>query len=209
MIKLTKLLEAKNLFKGKKSTDLTFKGYNDLLLYLKKECSEILNLYKSSNDKFLLRGISSSKNYDIVKYRIRPDRKPSFMDEKTHNIVNNVITDLGGVAHRGNSIFCTTLDGVASTWGKNYIVFPINGFNVTYFSKFDGPYMYNKLITSDANAIKNMFLKYDISFDKNSMFSSENVNTEYLIQCDYYYGISQYRYEGSIVKNLLNDIENI
>lgn len=207
MIKLTKLLESRNLFRGAKFTD--FKGYNKLLLYLKKDCSEILKLYKNSNDKFLLRGVSSSNGDDIVKYKIRSDRKPSYLEMEIHNAANGVITDLGGVAHRGNSIFCTTNERVAPEWGTAYIVFPINGFNATYFSRLSEAYMYNKLTTDDSNEIKKIFLYYGISFDKKGMFDKNNENTEYLIQCENYYGLRIVEPISDTMYKLLQDIENI
>lgn len=115
--------------------------FNNALKIIKKECSEILKIY-SKAQRFLFRGINSDEDF-ILNKQIRTDRRTIDTPKYVHDTINKATTDLGFKSHRGNSIFCSNKESVASDWGKAFIVFPKNGFEYLWFEKQPSTYMYD------------------------------------------------------------------
>lgn len=104
-----------------------------LMTLLNKECSEIINLYRS-NKKFLYRGVSDSYNKPVFFLKPRDDRN-SLTDNTAQEIIDNYLKSKKFVALRSNSFFCTSDYHTASGYGESYIIFPKNGFKYTYSPK--------------------------------------------------------------------------
>jgi len=122
----------------------------DIMRKIYKNCKPFLKEWakpqKGSSDvKFLLSGRESSKIFD--KRKIRKDRKPV----DTHDTINNDLNDefqrQFGYPARSNSIFCTSLVVVATTYGDPYMIFPIGKYK----------YLWNKNIHDLYNHIQRTF----------------------------------------------------
>lgn len=116
---------------------------------LQQKCSTFVDAYRSTHH-LLIRGIADTKGMSgeesaFVHFPIRQDRKPVFMNPQDHNIINTAMQELGLLAHRGNSIFCTSSVKIAKDWGKVYAVFPENGWTGTVFENVKRGYVYTEL----------------------------------------------------------------
>lgn len=114
---------------------------------IEKECSDILKIYRSTG-KYLYRGEADAKMNTVYKAGIHPERIPVQMDPSTHTKFKKAMIATGFKAHRGNSIFTTGDVGIASTWGKTFIILPTNGFDFTWFDYNQKPidgYVYNEI----------------------------------------------------------------
>jgi len=221
MIKLSDILETKNIMR-KDSTYVgsfrKYQAYNSFIRLLRKNCKQIIKLYEHGHGIYLYRGVK--KHFDnIVKLNIRQNRVPGFLDEQMHALSNEVVEEMGGVAHRGNSIFCTTSTTNAKNWGQMYVVFPIDGFDVTYFTKEKDIYMYNDLDKIWKNwgdkpeqeikkIVKDLYIERGISFDVEAIFEQrEKKISEYLINGKFYYAIKAHDIDiGTNMNILLGDV---
>lgn len=171
---------------------------------LEKNCSEILKVYKSAG-KFLYRGVKAG-NVATIKARVRTDRKPRYLHPKLQELADEVAKEMGAKALRGNSLFCSTKEDIAGTWGDAYIVFPRNGFEVTFFEGMKDDYMYSLLaydvglgdddgsadrIEKTKKEIEKLFISKKISTKKSDMAQAmTSKTTEYLIAVDSYFGLN-------------------
>lgn len=107
-----------------------------LVDFCHEHCSEFIETIKESNSKFLYHGFRIT-NKTIFLGQTRNDRSPKDMGLITQKIIDSLLSELGMTALRSNSIFCTTRREEAEEYGLVYIIFPINGFNLTYSTKVD------------------------------------------------------------------------
>ena len=121
------------------TTDYEDGNYDEIVSYIKNDCSKILDVYKNSH-KFLWRGEASAKDRSPFEATIRTDRRPVEMNLQFHNEFNAAIERNGLIAHRGNSIFCTTDIDIAIGWGELCMIFPKNGFKYTWFTSHEHSY---------------------------------------------------------------------
>jgi hypothetical protein len=105
--------------------------------YIKKHCSDILDLYRSNGSVFY-RG-TKSPSYDSYAFvsQSRQDRRPKDSGRNTTIYFDNVLSSAGFTALRSNSIFITSRIGQAESYGDVFVVFPFNGFTYTYTNRND------------------------------------------------------------------------
>jgi hypothetical protein len=97
------------------------------------DCSDSIAAAKEA-DKFLLRGVASG-GPQIFLGRSRDNRKPLDSDKLDATMMDDYLKASGFTALRSNSIFCTgSLYGVGK-YGTVYIIFPVNGFDITWSPK--------------------------------------------------------------------------
>lgn len=126
------------------------KSIDQVVTTLQKECGEVLNVYKKANGveprpaKLMFRGERSDVAF--FKNSIWVKRKPKYLDRFTHDVSVQAFTNLGLIANRENSIFCAKYS-IAKVWGNSvYVIFPVDGYEVTWFdSPKVGKYMYHQL----------------------------------------------------------------
>lgn len=112
---------------------------------LEKECSTFVNAYRSTHE-VIFRGIKElSGDVIFAEALIRPDRVPLFMPKNQHDIINEAMIKLKLTAHRGNSIFCTAAASIASEWGQEYAIFPVDGWVGTVFEKVKTGYVFDEI----------------------------------------------------------------
>lgn len=140
----------------------TDKCIDQIVKTLKKDCSEVLKIYKSANsdnDKTPANLMYRGERSDVVFFKnsIWAKRRPKYLDQFTHDVSVTAFTDLGLIANRENSIFCARYD-IAKNWGSSvYVIFPVNGYEVTWFdSKKVGEYLYNHLEYSRNEFVNNI-----------------------------------------------------
>lgn len=107
--------------------------------YIKTRCSQILKLYKET-DNYLYHGFKDKMPL-IFMGNPRDDRKPMDTDIELQKEADRKLKEAGFNALRSNSIFCTNRFKRASSYGEVYIIFPLNGFNYTYSDKLYDFYM--------------------------------------------------------------------
>lgn len=137
---------------------------NEIANILKKQCSTFVSAYRTAH-KPIFRGIRELKGKSVhfAQADIRPDRRPIFMPEKQHTLINDAMMELGLKAHRGNSIFCTTSRITAEDWGDIYTIFPVDGWTGTVFQKVKFGYVFDEIHDkSDSILLKH---KVNVSFD--------------------------------------------
>lgn len=99
---------------------------------IKKNCKQICNIYANSG-KFLYSGKKSSDDF-IVLNEIS-NRKPKDTSNEIQNLFDEILTELGFVARRSNSLFTTGNQAEAKRYGNIYIVFPYDDFHFTWSPK--------------------------------------------------------------------------
>jgi hypothetical protein len=155
---------------------------------LQKNCSEILTIYKQAGN-FLFRGVRLNDKI-AFKSKILKDRRPGYLDLRMHNAFNKAIVKMGGVAHRGNSIFCSAKEAAADIWGTVFIVFPKDGFQVTLFPTYKQDYFFHELAYNSPESLNVTLKKYPPSFDKKLLPKEIKRRAEVLITGDWYIGLA-------------------
>lgn len=139
----------------------TSSGYNappeenevgKILQVVKENCSEAITAMKQTN-KYLYRGIKYHGTQTSIAFhgRSRENRRPLSTAKDFDETLNNGLRNSGMVALRSNSIFCTSSIQSASSYGKLYLIFPINGFQYTWNTKYEDfftDYIYEYFMSS-------------------------------------------------------------
>jgi hypothetical protein len=125
------------------STD-QYNSKDKILSLLKNECSDMITACQNSNT-LIYRGIGGGSKHLAIINNIRPDRQPVEMDTESHYLLHDAFLELGLIATRTNSIFCTTDRLIASDWGKPYVIFIKDGWCGTVFKAIPWGYAYNVL----------------------------------------------------------------
>lgn len=150
--------------------------YEEFKTKVKRECSQILDFYKSLDFSHLLyRGYGYknrlfNENRDVsfvMQYPV--DRQPKDSSLLAQNYLNNVFDFYKCTANRSNSIFCTTdiyATHVYSLGGFHQIgiVFPKDGFKFTTSYKIDDFYFYltSPLINANPHIFSDFLTKADL-----------------------------------------------
>lgn len=101
------------------------------------DCSESIAAMQEAKG-FLYRGLaeSGSKNKlpSIFLGRPRLSRSPMDTQKDIQQEFDSILTKNGFTATRSNSIFCSGNVGQASSYGSIYLIFPKNGYQITWSS---------------------------------------------------------------------------
>lgn len=179
-----------------------FRSEEDIMNLLKTNCKEIISIYQKTG-KFLWRGIRGVD--DMVRINIWKDRQPLQLKKEIHDATNNALTELGLIAHRGNSIFVSPDVGVAGTWGSRYVIFPRDGFKYTWFENVPANnYVFNEIsglnvrykyaVEDNPDLSLEDFYKEEISKlgpTDNNISQAISEGKEVLIAGDWYYAFSK------------------
>jgi len=91
------------------------------------DCQPFLKEIDGEVDEYrLYRGIKSKE--DFMKKKIRTDRKPSATKSIIHNMIDDYFEENFGIRFRSNSMFVNGDETATYTYGRTYIVFPIDKF---------------------------------------------------------------------------------
>ncbi|MCS7316867.1 MAG: hypothetical protein NZZ41_00905 [Candidatus Dojkabacteria bacterium] len=152
---------------------------------IKRECSEIVNLYKK-HLKFFYRG---SKDVEKEKVFIKkypfPFRRPKDTPESLNLVVNKIFNEIGFSVNRYNSVFVTPNLSTAKNYGKPYIFFPKNGFKYLWspeISDFYFFYRYGDSLLEKLNEISKEDDIIVLKIDKNSPNFIRNLSNFYIIE---------------------------
>lgn len=99
---------------------------------IEKDCSQILSLYRKYKT-VLLRGTFTHSTF--FRAASPKNRKPLDTPLVIQKSIDKWLAQNGFKALRKNSIFTTRIPIVAAEYGYPYVIFPINGFNYTWFAK--------------------------------------------------------------------------
>lgn len=167
-----------DLLKGMKSEE---EKHNFIIKTLQKDCREVLLVYKDTypNKRYLWRGEGTT--VQMYKNTIWKKRKPLFLNQNIHDASVSAFHKLGLKANRENSIFCANAN-LASDWGaERFVIFPVDGFSVTWFSKEvpnSQSYIYNYIDTTPFRFAEE-FTK-DIENKKKREIQVDNITDELL-----------------------------
>ena len=108
------------------------KTVDPLISIIEKECSQALAVYKAKG-RVLYRGASSKTNPPLFHGRSHANRTVLNSDKFGQEIYDYALTKMGIKALRSNSIFATTDQYQASSYGDAlYIIIPKNGFEFSW-----------------------------------------------------------------------------
>ena len=182
-------------------TQAGIERFKKAMAIVEPHCKEIVAAYKQAG-KFLYRG-AKGRGKDIFVAGIRPDRTPGYLSQNLHNIEGIAVKKMGGVASRGNSIFCSNSVSTAADWGDDvFVIFPKDGWQTTYFTGLEqGEYAYDYLSAAGDHAkVKDLIEVYEnigTEFDKQQLpaYMKKISELEVLITGDSYIGISVTKFE--------------
>lgn len=104
-----------------------------VLAQIQEKCSDILAVLKNHPNTFLLRGMSNKE--PVFQGVPRPDRKSLSTPQFISDMVDDWFNQYGFVANRSNSLFVTSNWSMAEMYGQVYMIFPVNGFDYTWFER--------------------------------------------------------------------------
>ena len=140
-----KNLKAERELKSNKFNKLVDK----IIPYIENHCSDFLPIIH--NHGFLYRGINQGKSSDnnglvIFLGNTRNDRIAKDSDQHMQTIFDKMLKKLKFKALRENSIFVTSVYGVAKSYGLPYIIFPCNDVSYCWSKK-----MYDIVLNHEAD----------------------------------------------------------
>jgi hypothetical protein len=112
---------------GKK---FTLDNIDDAIERIKIDCSDAVIAMRESGH-FLYRGMEYT-HPEIFVARSRINRKALHSHALLSSMIDHALIAAGMSAIRSNSVFCTTNDSTANTYGDIFYIFPKNGFDFTY-----------------------------------------------------------------------------
>jgi hypothetical protein len=114
------------------------------------ECGNAIDEMRNAGGKFLYRGFKGTYLPGVV-YNTEV-RGPKDTSVDVQNIVDSVLSLAGFTALRGNSVFCTSNKGLANEYGPLYLIFPKDGFKITWSKKYEDFYLSYALNLKDPNS---------------------------------------------------------
>jgi hypothetical protein len=126
------------------------------------DCSDSIAAMRQAK-QLLYRGIKT-KVPDIFVGIPRQDRSPLDTPKGHNEQINTLMSKAGFTAIRTNSIFCSGSVWETGMYGKNYIIFPKNGFDFTWSTKIDDLTRYLSL--NRTNFSQYGFQAYSDTFQK-------------------------------------------
>jgi len=129
-------LKTERKLKSNKFTKLVDK----IIPYIENHCSNFLPVLH--NHGFLYRGIHQDRapdNNGLVVFlgNTRNDRKAKDSDQSMQAIFDKMLEKLKFKALRGNSIFITSVYGIAKSYGLPYVIIPCNDVSYCWSKKMD------------------------------------------------------------------------
>jgi hypothetical protein len=115
-----------------KKVDIHTNEEGQLIELINTNCSEALASFKEAR-AFLYRG--AQVKYDVFHGRPRENRRSLSMLNWQQEVFDKAMDTYGFTALRSNSIFCSGNINQASSYGKTFMIFPINGFSFLWSSK--------------------------------------------------------------------------
>jgi hypothetical protein len=161
------------------NTDLS-KSFGKFL----SDCSESIAAMQATNT-FLYRGMSNIVSPDIFIGRSREHRNSLTFKPSVSKQIDKQFIKAGFKTHRSNSIFCTSLAGVAVTYGRLYMIFPINGFDFAWSSEVYDFATNNRLATI-ANINPKEFDPIEFSYSDTNLKGALMSGKEIMIHGTYY-----------------------
>lgn len=148
---------------------------------IQTKCSDALTAVKAANH-FIYRGFKSgsSKNSTIFHAHSRANRRSLSGSERLQSIVDQRLLTAGFKALRRNSIFCTGRKATAQAYGALYIVFPVNGFNLTWSPRL------RDLVSSVETTDVGIDFVTDYEFFDNNLAAGISLGKELYISGEYY-----------------------
>jgi len=152
----------------------------ELINDIKKNCSEILNLYKK-NDNFLYRGIHS---IDFIELKTpRTDRKPVSTPPEIHRFLDKEFYDLYGWKARSEAVFAINNKMTAGLYGNEYIVLPFNGYKFLYNKDVEDLLAWSKASKGLGTLDEYTYDEIVQNITKNKILENyTNKNLEYLLK---------------------------
>lgn len=124
----------------------------DVIKFVKEHCSDFLKDAKQAGE-FLYHG-DSTKSENIFLAKTKEGRRTLNTRSDLQVNFDDAARRQGFTALRSNSLFCVSDKIFAGTYGKVYMVFPLNGFSYTwspkisdFYNKFYG--IYNRPVNVD------------------------------------------------------------
>lgn len=118
----------------KKTAKIIPEPVKKLFAHIQQNCSNYLKDVKKGK-KFLYRGTNGPDAYVAKSW---DDRKPRDSNKAGQQLFDSLLAQQGFVALRGNSIFTTPYQSKASSFGKLYVIFPVDGqSHFTYTNQID------------------------------------------------------------------------
>lgn len=164
-------------------------SYEEGIELVKKECSEIINIYKKAG-RVLFRGTRGdrAKQVDeegrISKVVPRKRRNPKDTDKETQKILDNLFNQRFGWKPRSQGIFAAGIES-ARYYGTPHGFFPVNGFEYVWSPNIDD--LYNDFVTEyegeyDIKNVPGMWVNVDDPKEKYRTPYDLDINPEDLIK---------------------------
>lgn len=170
--------------------------FHEIQPIIKKNCSEILNVYKKTK-KIFYRGIPK---YNIFKKIVpKTNRKPLNTPIKLHKFIDSILFERFHWKPRSEGIFATSNYMVAAAYGNPYIFIPLNGYKFVYnkdvvdlYKSFKTLYISDTNIINDINKIKNdvYVLKMLNDYTNKNLRLAIINDVEIMFKCSAYYILS-------------------
>ena len=106
--------------------------YPKYLSLIQRDCTDAIAIMKHQK-AFIYRGVNGSPNAFVSRSR---ENRRSLTYAYGQSVLDKILVAAGFTAIRSNSIFCSADSSVASTYGNLYFIFPKNGFEYSWSSKF-------------------------------------------------------------------------
>ena len=108
----------------------TSKDWHHIVNVLKKECSDIIEVYHYAK-WVLFRGEGTIIPSGFISKVPRQNRQPQATPQEVHNALNTFFIEKFGWPAR-NGVFAIGRRGIAMDYGYSYVFFPVNGYKYVY-----------------------------------------------------------------------------
>jgi hypothetical protein len=103
----------------------------DVVKLIREECKTACAAYQKTGLR-LYRGVSSDRG-TFIQGKPRTDRQALDMPPSVHRALDAAMKEMGFSAVRSNSLFATSNENEASSYGTVYVIFPTDGFDFTFY----------------------------------------------------------------------------
>lgn len=163
--------------------------YDEAIDFMEKNCKPFLKDWKNiKSDDFLYRG-KKGISHDIFIGDVRKNRMPMSTKKSTHDEFDRLFYNKFGVKARSQCLFCTSDAINAATYGKEWIIFPVNKYKIIWSPEIEDLFLY--LARSEFPIPARDIVEWYIEGNLKDAINSGN---EIMVCCDQYLAFSYLPY---------------
>ncbi len=154
---------------------------------LQRDCAKFIDEIQGSGS-FVFRGTDKEVNSLIQSFGVRTDREPKAVSKRNSVLFDDLMEKKFGIRPRSEGVFGTSDEGVATSYGRPYMLFPIGNYKYVWSDEIFDLYGDSMYIDDEPESEQDRIIEYFTSLYKDTdLKGAIKSGNEITFICDKYY----------------------